>query len=162
MKSDKPTYIAVLHNIRSLHNVGSVFRTADGAGVGKLYLTGYTPSPVDELGRVRKEISKTALGAEHTVLWEKVQSIARVIQKLKKDGYTIVALEKTKESIDYRSFAPKLPLALVIGNEVRGISTQLLKKMDAVIDIPMRGKKESLNVSIAFGIAAYQLTSRED
>ena len=148
---------AILHNIRSLHNVGSVFRTADGAGVSKIYLTGYTPSPLDEMGRVRKEIAKTALGAEKSVPWEAVRNISKLIKRLKKDRVQIIALENIKNAVDYHKFKPKFPMALVLGNEVRGFSRALLKKADAVIKIPMRGKKESLNVSVAFGIAIYEL-----
>lgn len=147
--------VAVLHNVRSLHNVGSIFRTADGAGVSKLYLTGYTPVPVDAFGRVRSEIAKTALGAEKTVLWEKKQNLSRVVKKLKREGFSIVALEQDKKSIDYRKFRSKSPVALIVGNEVRGLSSATLKQCDAVIEIPMRGKKESLNVSVAFGIACF-------
>ncbi|MEK7649774.1 MAG: TrmH family RNA methyltransferase [Patescibacteria group bacterium] len=150
--------VIVLHNIRSLHNVGSVLRTADGAGVSKVYMTGYTPSPVDEMGRVRKEIAKTALGAEESVAWECTADISRLIAKLKKEGFYIVALEQTPDAVDYRSFAPREPLALIVGNEVRGLSGALIEKVDASIVIPMRGKKESLNVSVAAGIALYRLT----
>ena len=140
----------IAHNIRSLHNVGSIFRTADGAGVTKVYLTGYTGTPP------RKEISKVALGAEETVPWEYVRRPIEIIRKLKRAGVTIVALEKTDQSIDYRRFHPcSSSVALIIGNEVRGISTPLLRYADTVMHIPMRGSKESLNVSVAFGIAVY-------
>ncbi len=150
--------VIVLHNIRSLHNVGSVLRTADGAGVSKVYMTGYTPSPTDEMGIVRKEIAKTALGAENSVAWEHVVDISRLIAKLKKEGFYIVALEQSEGAIDYRKFGARFPLALIAGNEVRGLSGALLEKTDASIVIPMRGKKESLNVSVAIGIAAYKIT----
>jgi tRNA G18 (ribose-2'-O)-methylase SpoU len=121
-------------------------------------MTGYTPSPTDEMGRVRKEIAKTALGAESSVAWECVRDIARLISKLKKEGFQIVALEQTLDAIDYREFHPQYPAALIAGNEVRGLSSVLLKNVDTSIVIPMRGKKESLNVSVAVAIAAYQLT----
>ena len=147
----------ILHNIRSLHNVGSVFRTADGAGVSKIFLTGYTPSPVDEMGRPRREIEKTALGAERVVSWERVPRASWLISHLKKENIQVVALELTDNAINYRDYKPNGPTALLLGNEVRGLSSALLKKCDAVIYIPMRGKKESLNVSVAFGVAAYQL-----
>lgn len=150
----------ILHNIRSGHNVGSIFRTADGAGVKKIFLTGYTPKPVDEFGRARQEIHKTALGAEKFVEWEHCRDIAKLIHKLRNFYYgnhiSIVGLEQSKKAIDYKKFKPKFPLALIIGNEVRGLSKQILKKCDAVIKIPMRGKKESLNVSVAAGIAIYE------
>ena len=151
-------FIAIIHNVRSLHNVGSVFRTADGAGVSKIYLTGYTPSPVDEMGRVRKEIAKTALGAEQNVEWEAVKNISTLIKKLKKEGVQIIALEKTKNAVDFKNFKPKFPTALIVGNEVRGLSSAILAYADTIISISMRGKKESLNVSVAFGIAAYSIS----
>ena len=150
--------VIVLHNIRSLHNVGSVLRTADGAGVAKVYMTGYTPSPTDEMGRVRKEITKTALGAESSVAWEYAPDVSRTIAKLKKDGFSIVALEQSDGAVDYRSFVVKGSVALIAGNEVRGLSSALLEKADASIVIPMRGKKESLNVSVAVAIVTYKLT----
>jgi len=154
----RPEFVVILHNIRSLHNVGSVLRTADGAGVTKVYMTGYTPSPTDEMGRVRKEIAKTALGAEGSVMWEWTPDVSRLIVKLKQEGYFVVALEQSEGALDYREFRPKFPLALIAGNEVRGLSKALLGKTDASIIIPMRGKKESLNVSVAVAIALYQLT----
>lgn len=147
----------IVHNVRSLHNAGSVFRTADAAGVSKIYITGYTPRPIDELGRVRKEIAKTALGAEKSVPWEAVKNISGLIKRLKKGGVQIIALENTNGAADYREFKPKFPAVLIIGNEVRGLSKQLLAKTDQVIAIPMRGRKESLNVSVAFGVAVYKL-----
>jgi tRNA G18 (ribose-2'-O)-methylase SpoU len=109
------------------------------------------------MGRVRREIAKTALGAEKSVEWEVVKNISVLIKKLKKDGVQIIALENTKSAIDYRKFRPRFPTALLVGNEVRGFSQAILKKADAVIKIPMRGRKESLNVSVAFGIAVYEL-----
>ncbi|OGN13328.1 MAG: hypothetical protein A3J47_03685 [Candidatus Yanofskybacteria bacterium RIFCSPHIGHO2_02_FULL_43_22] len=144
--------IIVLHNIRSRENVGSIFRTADAAGVNKIYLCGITPIPPHE------KISKTALGAEMCVPWESYKQTWRLLDKLKKEGINIVALEQTKESVDLFKFKPKFPLALVLGNEVKGLSPQILKYCDKKISIPMYGKKESLNVSVATGIALYQLT----
>ena len=149
----KPKIVVVLHNIRSRENVGSVFRTADAAGVDKLYLCGITPCPPHE------KISKTALGAEKTVPWEYHRQTWRLIEQLKKDGFRVVALEKTKASNDIFKFkSDKRPIALVVGNEVRGLSPEILKRADAVLSIPMRGQKESLNVAVAFGVAVYQLT----
>lgn len=150
--------VAILHNVRSLHNVGSIFRTADAAGVGTLYLTGYTPAPIDAFGEVRSEIAKTALGAEKTVVWEKHASIAKVIQQLQRGGFYVVALEQGEGAVDYRKLKPRKHMALVVGNEVRGLSSSVIKKCDAVIDIPMRGKKESLNVAVAFGVALFSLS----
>jgi len=149
-RSDKNIYL-ILHNIRSLYNVGSIFRTADAAGVSKIYLTGYTPDPSQ----------KTALGAEKFIPYERHRNISSLLSKLKKDLVQTVALEQDKKSIDYRKFKPNPPaggsLALILGNEVRGMSRELLKKVDKVIQIPMRGEKESLNVSIAAGVALFEL-----
>ncbi|MBI2052915.1 MAG: RNA methyltransferase [Candidatus Ryanbacteria bacterium] len=156
MRSGRKVFV-IVHNVRSLHNVGSVFRTADGAGVTKIFLTGYTPMPVDELGRVRKEIHKTALGAEKWLSWEKTASISKLIDRLQGAGVKVVALENTKGAKDYRVFRPSFPLALIVGNEVRGLSPAILKKCDSIVQIPMRGKKESLNVAVAFGIAIYKI-----
>ncbi|MDA1334806.1 MAG: TrmH family RNA methyltransferase [bacterium] len=152
--------VAIIHNVRSLHNVGSVLRTADGAGIIKVYLTGYTPSPVDELGRTRREILKTALGAEEYVEWSKKTDIGKLIKSLKKDGYKIIAIEKTKTSKPYNKFKSKAKIAFIMGNEVKGLSPSLIKKADDIVEIPMRGKKESLNVSVAFGVIAYYLTGK--
>ena len=140
------------HNIRSLHNVGSIFRTCDGAGVKKLYLTGYSGVPP------RKEITKTALGADESVAWEFHKDPISVIKMLKKDGVQIVALEKNRKSKDISKFKPKYPVCMIIGNEIDGVEQDLLKLSDAVVHIPMHGKKESLNVSVAFGIGIYYFT----
>jgi tRNA G18 (ribose-2'-O)-methylase SpoU len=150
--------VAILHNIRSLHNVGSMFRTADGAGISKLYLTGYTGYPP------REEISKTALGADKIVSWERHGHIGKLIDSLKKEGHTIVALEnkcpKGVKTQPYNKFKPPRLVAVIFGNEVKGLSENILKKADVILEIPMRGQKESLNVSVAFGVVTYQLTSK--
>ena len=146
---------AIFHNVRSLHNVGSMFRTADAGGVTRIYLTGYTPTPVDAFGNVRPEIAKTALGAEHMVLWEQKKDIGALFVALRRRGIYMVGLEQHARAIDYRYVKPKTSFALVVGNEVRGLSEAVLKKCDVVAEIPMRGKKGSLNVSVAFGIALF-------
>lgn len=158
-KKNNSTVYAILHNIRSLHNVGSMLRTADAAGVKKVFLTGYTPAPIDAFGKVRTDIAKTALGAERTVSWEKAKDISKLIRKLKGEGMHIVALEQDKHAIDYKTFKPKHPLALLVGNEVRGLSRAVLNQCDAIIEVPMRGKKESLNVSVAFGIGIFEIAA---
>ena len=154
--------IAVLHNVRSVHNVGSIFRTADAAGVRKIYCAGITPAPLDRFGRPRADLAKVALGAEKNVAWEAARSTAALLARLRKDGYALLALEQDKHSIPY----DKIPVAirrrklcLVLGDEVRGLPRSLLARADRVLEIPMRGKKESLNVAVAFGIAAYALTN---
>jgi 23S rRNA (guanosine2251-2'-O)-methyltransferase len=147
----------LLHNIRSVHNVGSVFRTSDAAGVTKVFLSGYTPTPVDRFGYARKDLSKVALGAEKTVPWEYEKNPYRIIAKLRDGGWQIVGVEQDKHSIDYRTFRANKPTLLVLGNEVRGISPALRKKCDQLIEIPMHGKKESLNVSVAAGIILFSV-----
>ncbi len=150
------TIVAVLADIRSVHNVGSMFRTADSAGIQKMYLCGITPSPHDRFGKVREEFNKVALGAEHFIAWEESKSIGRTIQKLKREGFHIVAVEQSKRSVSYTTLRKrKQNIALIMGNEVKGIPARVLKLADEVIEIPMRGGKESLNVSVAFGVVAY-------
>lgn len=131
--------------------MGSIFRTADAVGVGKIYLCGITPTPPHE------KISKTALGAEDYVPWEYCKQTWRLLDKLHKEGINIVALEQTKESIDIFKFESKYPLVLVLGNEVKGLSLKILKYCDKKISIPIYGKKESLNVAVAAGIALYHI-----
>ena len=163
--------ITIVHNIRSLHNVGSIFRTSDGAGIEKIYLTGYTPAPVDKLGNKIPQFAKVSLKAEDYIAWEKVKDIGKLITKLKNDGYKIFAIEQDPKSIPYyklpyfaratkgkHSESGKLhKICLVIGNEVKGLSKSVLEKCDKILEIPMFGKKESLNVSVAYGIVAYHL-----
>ncbi|MCK4800330.1 TrmH family RNA methyltransferase [Candidatus Parcubacteria bacterium] len=146
-------FVVICDSIRSLHNVGSVFRTGDGVGVDKIYLCGITGVP--DTQKHERQISKVALGAQNYIEWEYVKQSWRLVEKLKKEGYQIVSLEQTPKSIDYKKFKPKFPLALIIGNEGKGVKKSLLERSDKIIDIPMRGKKESLNVSVAFGIVAY-------
>jgi tRNA G18 (ribose-2'-O)-methylase SpoU len=159
-KSEKKL-VAVLHNIRSVHNVASMFRTADGAGVEKIYITGITPAPIDRFGNSVSQFTKVSLGAEKFVPWEKTRRIGDCIKRLKREGYYVVALEQSPKSIPYHSLKAQTsklkPTALIVGNEVRGISQALLRTADKIVEIPMRGKKESLNVSVAFGIAVYAL-----
>lgn len=147
----------ILHNIRSNHNVGSIFRTADGAGVKKLWLTGYTPAPLDQFKRVNNEIAKTALGAEQTIEWQQRENILDLIIELKKDGYKILALEQDKNSVDYKEVKLIGKTALIVGNEVGGVEAEILNLCDQIIEIPMRGAKESLNVSVATGVAVFKL-----
>ena len=146
-------FVVICDGLRSLHNVGSVFRTADGAGIDKVYLCGITGMP--DTQKHQRQISKVALGAQDYVKWEYVKQSWRLVEKLKKEGYQIVSLEQTSESINYTKFKPKFPLALIIGNEGKGIKISLLDRSDSIIDIPMRGQKESLNVSVAFGVVAF-------
>lgn len=153
--------VLILHDIRSAHNVGSMFRTADGAGVSEIILAGYTPIPPKHdalyLTDADKALKKTALGAERTMSWRKVISVTRLVSRLKKEGFEIVALEQSKKSIDYRSYHPAKKVALLVGNEVGGVEEGILERCDAILEIPMFGHKNSLNVSVATGIALYQI-----
>lgn len=147
----------VIPDIRSVHNVASVFRTADAAGVTKIHLAGYTPTPIDRFGRKRADFAKVALGAEETVPWEYAKDTAEVIKKLKAEGFTIVALEQAPGSVDYTNISPEGPMTLVLGNETEGIPKELLALADIVAEIPMEGTKESLNVSVAAGVMLFAL-----
>ena len=151
----------IAHNIRSAHNVGAIFRSCDGAGVQKIFLTGYSQRPAEEAkenkSKPEKMLEKTALGAQLSVEWEGADDLAALIVRLKKAGVQIVALEKTDSSLNIKKFKPVFPMALILGHEVDGVKDEILRMCDAVIDIPMRGKKESLNVSVATGIAIYEI-----
>ena len=149
-RRSKEIYL-ILHNIRSAYNVGSIFRTADAAGVSKIYIGGYTPVPDNP------KVAKTSLGAEKSVAWEKVFNTWKAIDELKSKSVSVVALEQSASSKDYLKFRPKFPLAVIVGNEVKGLSPDILKRCDSVWHIPMRGKKESLNVSVATGIFVYNV-----
>jgi 23S rRNA (guanosine2251-2'-O)-methyltransferase len=153
----KKDTVLVLDNIRSVFNVGSIFRTGDGSGVSKIYLVGVTPDPVDRFGRERKDLAKVALGSEKRIPWEHAEDLKTILKKLKKDGFQILALEQSDKSIDYKKFKPKFPLAVVLGEEVRGIDQRVLDECDTIIEIPMMGEKESLNVSVATGVALFRI-----
>ncbi|HRY52475.1 MAG TPA: RNA methyltransferase [Candidatus Portnoybacteria bacterium] len=150
-RKNKKEVIVVCHNIRSAFNVGSIFRTADGAGVNKIILGGWSAYPP------HPKLIKTALGAEKSVPFQRVWQTWRALDDLKSAGYNIIALEKTQKAENIFSFKPKFPLALVLGNEVKGLSKNILSRCDKVVFLPMKGQKESLNVSVAFGAAIYQI-----
>lgn len=145
----------ILHNIRSAHNVGSIFRTSDGAGVAKIYITGYTPAPTDRFGRENTEIAKTSLGATHTVPYEVVEDITAVIKSLKEAGVQIVAVEQTDRAVDYTKFEQAGDVAFIFGNEITGVEEGVLEEADAHIQISMSGAKESLNVSVCAGVVLF-------
>lgn len=146
-----PIYV-LLDNVRSVYNVGSIFRTSDAALISKLYLTGYTPHPP------RKDIEKTALGAIESVPWEYHKNPIDVIKSLKEKSVKIVALEITDESIPYYEIKPAdFPICLIVGNEITGISDDVLSMCDISIEIPQFGIKHSLNVAVAYGIAVFEL-----
>ncbi len=147
----KRKIVLLLQNIRSLHNVGSLFRSADVFGVEKIYLCGYTGAPP------RKEISKVALGSDEWIPWEQAQRTHVVIERLRREGYQIVALETGIPSVPLPTTPFSDKVALIVGNEVDGITAPIVRRADVIVHIPMYGKKESLNVSVAGGVALYAL-----
>ncbi len=148
----------LLHNIRSVHNVGSIFRTANAAGITKIILSGYTPTPLDRFNQPRKDFAKVSLGAEKTITWSHVKTVGPTLARLKKEGVHVIAIEQDKRAISlFEYHLAKKNVAIVLGNEVRGISKNILNKCDIVLEIPMHGTKESLNVSVAAGIALFTL-----
>jgi tRNA G18 (ribose-2'-O)-methylase SpoU len=151
--------VAILDNIRSVYNVGSIFRTANAAGIEKIYLCGITPTPLDKKGRKRSDFAKVALGAENVVEWEHVESTVECLKKLKEEGVYIIAIEQDEKAVDYKEVSVKdrKDTAFVIGAEVDGMTKEALALCDSVAEIPMLGTKESLNVTIAFGIAVYRI-----
>lgn len=151
----KHQFYLILPNIRSCHNVGAMFRTADACGVTKLFLVGYTATPP------KKEIDKVALGAETWMPWEHRKDVKRLIQTLKKKNVLIIGLEKNDTSVDIGSLTIDRDIALIVGNEVDGIEPDIQALCDVVAHIPMQGKKESLNVSIAAGIGMYVIGNRQ-
>ena len=155
--------VLIAHNIRSIHNLGSIFRTAEGFGVCKIYLSGYTPSPNSGLPHVRAKIAgqlhKTALGAENIVPHENNLASEALFKKLRADGYKIVGLEQDERAIKLSDYKPSSKVALLLGEEVHGITPELRDLCDELIEIPMYGKKESFNVAVATGIALYHLTT---
>ena len=158
MKSNRKIYL-LLDNIRSVHNVGSIFRTAETLGISKIYCVGTTPVPIDRFGRKRKDFAKVSLGAENMVDWEYVEEsrVAGLIERLKIERFQVIALEQAKNSIDYKKIKAKGKTLIILGNEVDGVSKKLLKLADTIAEIPMKGKKESLNVSVAAGIFLFRL-----
>ena len=148
--------IIILPDIRSALNVGSIFRTADAVGTGKIYLIGYTPAPVDKFGRVNKEIAKTALGAEKNIAWVKMAGLSCLLAKLKKENFYLIAVEQAKNSVDYKKIKVKTKTAFIFGNEVSGLPKSILKKCDIIAEVPMAGEKESLNVAVSVGVVLFR------
>jgi len=159
--------IVIAHNIRSAHNVGAILRSCDGFGVNAFYASGYTPYPTVQndtrLPHIREKltrnIAKTALGAEKTIPVTYASNVAELLSSLKSKGYRIAALEQSDRSILLPHYQRPEKLALLLGEEVHGITPELLRRCDDVLEIPMVGKKESFNVSVATGIALYALSS---
>ncbi len=145
----------ILYDIRSNYNVGAIFRTCDGAGVSKVYIYGFTPSPTDRFGREVPEIHKTALGAEKFIDWEVVDDIESLVKKLQNEGVVVVAVEQSKNSVSLNEFITPKSVAYIMGSETEGLPQSLLDIVDVILEIPMLGQKESLNVSVSAGIVLY-------
>ena len=161
LKADRPTLqevgfiprlpISILvENIRSVHNVGSIFRSADGFGAEKIYLTGYTAHPP------REDLHKTALGAEDAVPWEYIENPTNAAEIIKKLGIPLVLIEQTHESRSIYELNFQFPICFMVGNEVSGVSEELSRLADIHVELPMRGIKQSLNVSVAVGVVGYE------
>jgi len=155
----KEAYI-LLHDIRSVFNVGAIFRTSDALRITKIYLSGVTPAPLDRFGNKRKDFAKVSLGAEDTVPWESINDPLELIDELKNKGVKIIAVEQHPRSVDYKKVSVSSPTLFVFGREVEGIEESLLLKADTIAEIPMKGKKESLNIGIAAGIVLYRLLDK--
>ncbi|MGF7228828.1 MAG: TrmH family RNA methyltransferase [Candidatus Saccharibacteria bacterium] len=158
------TIILIAHNLRSCHNIGSLLRTAEGLGIQKVYLTGYTPFPMGQAGDARlphlaakidKQIHKTALDAEHQVAWEYIEDVTDVLHELKQDHVTVMAVEQTASSIPLPEFEAPDKIALLMGREVEGVESEVLERCDGALEIPMFGQKESFNVVQAAAMAMY-------
>jgi tRNA G18 (ribose-2'-O)-methylase SpoU len=155
--TDHKEICILLNNIRSAQNVGSIFRTADATGISKIYLCGYTPAPTDRFGRPVSRLVKASLGAEKNVPWVKDAEAGETIRNLKKNGFFIVAVEQAGKSADYKKIKPRAKTLFVYGNEVSGLPKSLMSLADIVAEIPMKGKKESLNVSVAVGVSLFRI-----
>lgn len=157
--------VLLVHDIRSCHNVGSLLRTAEGFGIQKVYFSGYTPYPTTENDtrlphisqKLTLQIHKTALGAESLIPWEYREDVSSTIAGLRKDGYTILALEQDKDAVLLQDFRPPSRVALLLGREVEGVAPELLDTVDTIVEIPMVGQKESFNVVNAAAVALFQL-----
>lgn len=162
---NRPQVILVIHNVRSCHNVGSMLRTADGLGVSKVYFSGYSPYPLRKkdprlphiAAKAAAQISKTALGAERSVAWAVEPDFSKLAQRLKDDKWQMVALEQTSGAKALKDWSPTGKVALVVGAEVGGLDKSVLKLCDEAVYIPMKGSKESFNVSVAAAISLWQL-----
>lgn len=153
----KKEVFVLLHNIRSVHNVGSIFRTASALGVSKIYLSGFTPTPTDRFGKKRSDFAKVALGSEEVIEWKYEYDPIKLLKNLKKEGVCVVSVEQDKKSVDYKKIKIKYPVVFMVGEETKGIDKNILKISDYIAEIPMKGNKESLNVSVAFGVALFRI-----
>lgn len=158
--------VLIAHNLRSTHNIGSLLRSCDGLGAGKMYITGYSPYPLlpsDDTrlphiaAKLDKQISKTALGAEKTVAWQQSAELEPILEQLRLDDYTIAALEQAADSVPLNTYDAPGKIALIVGREVEGVEPEILALCDTILEIPMHGQKESFNVAVAGAIGLYEL-----
>ena len=145
----------LLHNVRSAHNVGAIFRTAEAAGAERMFLSGYTPTPIDRFGRRRTDLAKTALSAETFLSWQYRKDPRKILTVCRSNGWHVVGVEQDPRAIPFKKFKVKQRTLFVFGNEVRGLSRAMRDKSDTLVEIPMHGRKESLNVSVAAGIVLF-------
>ena len=151
--------ILLLHNIRSVYNVGAIFRTADAVGIDQIIISGFTPAPIDRFGRKRSDLHKAAVGAEEFVGWQQITDPVIFLEQQKKEGVKIVSIEQSKNSVDYKTIdcSQMQSVVFVLGSETDGVDQELLDLSDYIAEIPMKGEKESLNVSVAAGVALFGL-----
>lgn len=149
--------VILLNDIRSVLNVGSIFRTANALGVDEVILCGITPSPLDKKGERRSDFAKVALGSEESLSWRYEESALEALRSYKRQGYTVIALEQHEKSVDYKDIKINKDILLIVGSEVDGVSKDIIEETDIIVEIPMLGLKESLNVTIAFGVVGYKL-----
>lgn len=153
----KQENILILHDIRSAQNVGAIFRTADACGISKIFLSGYSPVPLDRFGRKRSDIAKSALGAEESITWEFSENIIETLKNLKEENFKIISIEQAENSVDYKKVVRGEKNVFIVGNEVTGVEKDILDFSDVIAEIPMKGKKESLNISVATGVALFRI-----
>jgi tRNA G18 (ribose-2'-O)-methylase SpoU len=153
----KTELCVVLYNVRSAHNVGSIFRTAEGAGVREIFLVGYTPTPTDRFGRVREDIQKTSVGASDLVKWKHYETLDVCLDALRSRGMRIVAVEQTEGAIPYTEYVCTASTAFIFGNEIGGVPYDVTRQAGTTIYIPMHGTKESLNVAVAAGVILFSV-----
>lgn len=156
-KKSRGDFILVLYNIRSVYNIGALFRTADAVGITKIILSGYSPTPLDRFGRIRDDVVKASLGAEQSVSWEYVTTPFARLKKYIAGGYAIVGLEQDARSVDYKKIKKTKKMVFVLGTETTGMTKKMRDLCQVLAEIPMHGSKESLNVSVAAGIFLYRI-----
>ncbi len=157
---DTGNYVLVLHDIRSVYNVGALFRTSDAIGITGIILSGYSPTPIDRFGRLRPDMAKSALGSEQAIPWEYVDDPLSKIHELKEEGYQVIGVEQDERSVDYKTVQKTDRMVFVLGTETTGMIPELLQVCDTIVEIPMSGMKESLNVSVAAGIVLYRILDK--